>query len=72
MDRERVEQVRRFWDADAATYDRDPGHYPVSPLERAAWRATLEKLLPAAPARVPLSGFPEVACWSAAVARSKS
>ena len=52
MDMERVEQVRHFWDADAATYDRDPGHYPVSPLERAAWRATLEKLLPAAPARV--------------------
>ncbi len=52
MDTERVDQVRRFWDADAATYDRDPGHYPVSRLERAAWRGTLERLLPAAPARV--------------------
>jgi len=52
VDTERVDQVRRFWDADAATYDRDPGHYPVSRLERAAWRGTLERLLPAAPARV--------------------
>jgi SAM-dependent methyltransferase len=52
VDTERVEQVRRFWDADAATYDHDPGHYPVSTLERAAWRGTLELLLPAAPARV--------------------
>jgi SAM-dependent methyltransferase len=52
VDPERVDQVRRFWDADAATYDHDPGHHPVSPLERAAWRGTLERLLPAAPARV--------------------
>jgi SAM-dependent methyltransferase len=49
---ERVDQVRRFWDADAATYDRDPGHYPVSPLELAVWWGTLERLLPAAPASV--------------------
>jgi SAM-dependent methyltransferase len=52
VDTERVDQVRRFWDADAATYDRDPGHYPVSPLERAVWRGTLERLLPAPPASV--------------------
>ena len=52
MDAERVDQIRRFWDADAVTYDREPCHYPVSPLERAAWRGTLERLLPAAPARV--------------------
>jgi SAM-dependent methyltransferase len=49
---ERIDQVRDFWDADAATYDRDPGHHPVSPLQRAAWRGTLERLLPAAPASV--------------------
>jgi SAM-dependent methyltransferase len=49
---ERVDQVRDFWDADAATYDRDAGHHPVSPLERAAWRGTLERLLPAGPANV--------------------
>lgn len=47
-----VDEVRRFWDIDAATYDGDPGHYPVSPLERAAWRGALESLLPMAPASV--------------------
>jgi len=52
VDTERVDQIRRFWDADAATYDRDPGHHPVSPLERAAWRGTLERLLPVVPASV--------------------
>jgi len=52
VDTERVDQVRDFWDADAATYDRDPGHHPVSPLERAAWRGTLERLLPVVPASV--------------------
>lgn len=52
MNTERVDQVRDFWDADAATYDRDPGHHPVSPLERAAWRGTLERLLPVVPASV--------------------
>lgn len=52
MDVAPIDQVRGFWDADAATYDRDPGHYPVSPLERAAWRGTFERLLPVAPVRV--------------------
>ena len=47
-----VEQIRDFWDADAATYDLDPGHHPRGELQRAAWRAALEDLLPPAPARV--------------------
>jgi SAM-dependent methyltransferase len=49
---EPVDQVRDFWDADAATYNLDSGHYPVFPLERAAWRGAFERLLPVAPARV--------------------
>ncbi len=47
-----VDEVRRFWDIDAATYDRDPSHNPVSPLARAVWRGALESLLPMSPARV--------------------
>lgn len=47
-----VDEVRDFWDADAGTYDQDPGHHPVSPLERSAWRGSLERLLPTAPASV--------------------
>lgn len=46
------EQVRGYWDADAATYDRDPSHYPNVPLERAAWRGALADLLPDLPGRV--------------------
>jgi SAM-dependent methyltransferase len=45
-------EIQRFWDVDAATYDRSGSHYPTSPLERAAWLAALEQLLPAAPASV--------------------
>lgn len=45
-------EVRRFWDADAATYDRSAGHNPVTPLARAAWAAAMARLLPPAPARV--------------------
>ncbi len=47
-----VEQLRQFWDADSATYDRDAVHHPTAPLERSAWRGALESLLPPAPARV--------------------
>jgi SAM-dependent methyltransferase len=47
-----LEQIRDFWDADAATYDLDPGHHPQGVLQRAAWRDALEDLLPPAPARV--------------------
>ena len=45
-------QIRRFWDDDAATYDRSPSHHPHQPEELAAWRAALRRLLPAPPARV--------------------
>jgi SAM-dependent methyltransferase len=46
------EAVRRFWDADAATYDRSPDHGAATLTERAAWNAALARLLPPAPARV--------------------
>jgi SAM-dependent methyltransferase len=45
-------EVRRYWDADAATYDRSPGHHPPTALARAAWSAAVARLLPPAPARV--------------------
>ncbi|MGH9104811.1 MAG: class I SAM-dependent methyltransferase [Acidimicrobiales bacterium] len=46
------EQVRSFWDLDAATYDRSPSHNPRTALELAAWRAALRRLLPPPPAKV--------------------
>jgi SAM-dependent methyltransferase len=45
-------EIQRFWDVDAATYDRSASHHPASPLERAAWLAALQQLLPPAPAAV--------------------
>ena len=45
-------EIQRFWDVDAATYDRSASHHPSSPLERAAWLAALQLLLPPAPAEV--------------------
>jgi len=45
-------EIRQFWDADAATYDHSPSHYPQRPQERAAWAAALRRLLPAPPAAV--------------------
>jgi SAM-dependent methyltransferase len=47
-----LDDIRRFWDDDAATYDRSPGHRPRSPAVLAAWTAALERLLPPPPARV--------------------
>jgi SAM-dependent methyltransferase len=47
-----LDEIQRFWDDDAATYDDAPGHHPTSPAVRAAWTAALEALLPPAPARV--------------------
>jgi ubiquinone/menaquinone biosynthesis C-methylase UbiE len=46
------EQVRAYWDIDAATYDHSPGHHPRTALELAAWAGTLRRLLPPPPARV--------------------
>jgi|SRR5271166_1289360 len=47
-----TDQIRRYWDDDAWTYDRSPQHRPTSPLVQAAWLAVVERLLPATPARV--------------------
>lgn len=44
--------IERFWDRDAATYDRSPTHAPHSSAERAAWAAALARLLPPPPAKV--------------------
>lgn len=40
------EQLREYWDADAPTYARSPGHHPHDPAERAAWAAALDAYLP--------------------------
>jgi len=47
-----LDEIRRFWDDDAATYDDAPGHHPTSAAVQAAWTAALEAVLPAPPARV--------------------
>ena len=47
-----LDEIRRFWDDDAATYDDAPAHRPTSAAVQAAWTAALEALLPPAPARV--------------------
>ena len=46
------EDIRSFWDADAATYDAATGHAPHTDRQRNAWIATLQRLLPEPPARV--------------------
>lgn len=45
-------QISKIWDEDAAAYDETQGHVPLRPLEVAAWRATLRRLLPDPPATV--------------------
>ena len=52
QDNSAADDIRAFWDVDAATYDSSPSHYPQRPQERAAWAATLRRLLPAPPAAV--------------------
>ena len=47
-----TDRIRSFWDADAAGYDQTSSHYPQTPAEWAAWRGSLEPLLPPPPARV--------------------
>lgn len=44
--------LRRYWDLDAATYDRWREHGAWSPGERGAWAAALSQLLPPAGAKV--------------------
>ncbi|HEX3460843.1 MAG TPA: class I SAM-dependent methyltransferase [Acidimicrobiales bacterium] len=46
------DQIRAWWDEDAATYDNSATHRPRRPAERAAWTAAIARLLPAAPSRV--------------------
>jgi SAM-dependent methyltransferase len=46
------DEIRRYWDADAATYDNVTNHRPTAAAERAAWATALARLLPAPPARV--------------------
>jgi len=46
------DEIRRYWDEDAATYDNVTNHRPTAAAERAAWAATLARLLPVPPARV--------------------
>ncbi|MGH3717417.1 MAG: class I SAM-dependent methyltransferase [Pseudonocardiaceae bacterium] len=47
-----VARIGAYWNAAAATYEQAPGHHPQTPLEWAAWRGVLARLLPPAPARV--------------------
>src|ERR1019366_8461804 len=47
-----LDDIRRFWDDDAATYDDAPGHHPTSAAVQAAWTAALEALLPPLPSNV--------------------
>ena len=44
--------IRAWWDADAQHYDRSVGHAIGDPVEAAAWRAVLRRLLPPPPSRV--------------------
>lgn len=47
-----TDEIRRYWDEDAATYDNSPSHHPRRPQELAAWAATLRRLLPEPPVPV--------------------
>ncbi|MDQ2880779.1 MAG: methyltransferase domain-containing protein [Actinomycetota bacterium] len=47
-----VARVGAYWDRAAATYEQAEGHHPQTPLEWAAWRGVLGRLLPPPPARV--------------------
>src|SRR5437764_14571176 len=44
--------IRDWWDADAHHYDRSVGHAISDPVEAAAWRAELRRLLQTLPSRV--------------------
>lgn len=46
------EEIRRWWDEDAQVYDDVPNHALTDPVEAAAWRAALLRLLPPPGARV--------------------
>jgi SAM-dependent methyltransferase len=46
------DEIRAWWDEDAATYDNSATHRPRRPAERAAWTAALARLLPGPSSRV--------------------
>lgn len=46
------DRLQAFWDADAETYDRSPGHAVADPAEAEAWRAALLRNLPPPPADI--------------------
>lgn len=46
------DSIREWWDRDAHTYDDSASHAVSDPVEAAAWRAAMSRLLPPAPARV--------------------
>jgi SAM-dependent methyltransferase len=47
-----IDDVRTYWEADAAGYDAVPSHHPVDPGVRAAWSEAVARHLPPPPARV--------------------
>ena len=49
---EMLDDIRAYWNEDAATYDLGSQHRPRSPFVMAVWTAALERLLPPPPARV--------------------
>jgi ubiquinone/menaquinone biosynthesis C-methylase UbiE len=46
------DRLRAWWNEDSETYDRSPSHAASDPVEAAAWRAALRRLLPDPPATV--------------------
>jgi SAM-dependent methyltransferase len=46
------DEIQKYWDADAATYDNVTNHRPTAAAEGAAWATAMARLLPPAPARV--------------------
>ncbi len=46
------DEIRRWWDEDAGVYDSVPNHALSDPVEAAAWRAALLRLLPPPGSRI--------------------
>ncbi len=47
-----IDDIRRYWDEDAATYDDARQHRPTEPAVMAAWTAAVEAALPPPPTAV--------------------
>lgn len=47
-----IDDIRQYWDEDAATYDDSSQHRPTDPMVRAAWTAAVKAVLPPAPSDV--------------------